>query len=116
MTTGTHPETSPREAGAGGPGIGREGNAATADSRNSNKDSSKEKTFGSSPTVEQAMNDSDGKGGPPDSIPTAGGERIGTKHWGESKIIPAVPQLSEEDSTFALSYSIAASSYATCRD
>jgi len=31
------------------------------------------------------------KGGPPPSIPDAGGERIGTKHWGESKVIPEVP-------------------------
>lgn len=27
-----------------------------------------------------------------DSIPTAGGERLGEKHWGESKIVPDVPK------------------------
>ena len=27
-----------------------------------------------------------------DSIPTAGGEKLGSKHWGESKIVPDVPK------------------------
>jgi len=43
------------------------------------------------PTMKEAQNESDGHGGPPTNIPMAGGERIGTKHWGESKVIPDVP-------------------------
>jgi len=36
--------------------------------------------------------------GPPDTIPMAGGERIGTKHWGESKVIKDTPlPKSEQD-------------------
>lgn len=27
----------------------------------------------------------------PDSIPTAGGEKLGEKHWGESQIVPELP-------------------------
>lgn len=33
----------------------------------------------------------------PDSIPTAGGERLGEKHWGESKMVPDVPQKRDEE-------------------
>ena len=32
-----------------------------------------------------------------DAIPTAGGERLGDKHWGESKIVPDVPKASESE-------------------
>lgn len=42
--------------------------------------------------------DADYKNGPPPNIPTAGGERIGTKHWGESKIIPDNPKPTAENS------------------
>lgn len=34
---------------------------------------------------------SGGKLDNPDAIPTAGGERLGKKHWGESKIVPENP-------------------------
>lgn len=33
----------------------------------------------------------------PDSIPTAGGERLGEKHWGESKFVPDVPKSKSEN-------------------
>lgn len=32
----------------------------------------------------------------PSSIPTAGGERLGEKHWGESKIVPDNPKAAQE--------------------
>ena len=32
-----------------------------------------------------------------DAIPTAGGERLGEKHWGESKIVPDVPKSQQEE-------------------
>ena len=31
-----------------------------------------------------------------EAIPTAGGERLGDKHWGESKVVPDVPKKQEE--------------------
>lgn len=33
----------------------------------------------------------------PDSIPSAGGERLGEKHWGESKMVADVPQKRESE-------------------
>lgn len=33
----------------------------------------------------------------PDSIPTAGGERLGEKHWGESKVVPDVPKKQDQE-------------------
>lgn len=33
----------------------------------------------------------------PESIPTAGGERLGEKHWGESKMVPDVPKTQKEE-------------------
>ncbi|GAB7340918.1 hypothetical protein MBLNU457_7269t1 [Dothideomycetes sp. NU457] len=38
-----------------------------------------------------------GTSGPPESIPMAGNERIGTKHWGESKVIKDTPLPRNED-------------------
>ena len=37
----------------------------------------------------------DGKRENRDAIPTAGGQKLGAKHWGESKIVPEVPKLTE---------------------
>ncbi len=36
----------------------------------------------------------------PDSIPTAGGEQLGKKHWGESKVVPDNPKPQEVRSSF----------------
>ncbi|KAF2217986.1 hypothetical protein CERZMDRAFT_89658 [Cercospora zeae-maydis SCOH1-5] len=33
-----------------------------------------------------------GKSENPDAIPTAGGQRLGEEHWGESKIVPDLPE------------------------
>ena len=33
-----------------------------------------------------------------DAIPTAGGERLGEKHWGESKMVPDLPKKRDEES------------------
>ncbi|KAK5134400.1 hypothetical protein LTR08_006580 [Meristemomyces frigidus] len=32
----------------------------------------------------------------PDAIPTAGGEKLGQKHWGESKVVPENPKPQSE--------------------
>ena len=32
-----------------------------------------------------------------DAIPTAGGEKLGQKHWGESDIVPDVPKKRESE-------------------
>lgn len=33
----------------------------------------------------------------PDSIPSAGGEKLGGKHWGESKVVPELPPKQDSD-------------------
>ena len=33
----------------------------------------------------------------PDSIPSAGGERLGKQHWGESQMVPEIPKKRESE-------------------
>ena len=97
--TGSEAPTSERHQSTGGPMDERQGSAAQqGEERREAREERQEERQEEKQEGDGAVKKTGGGTGNlenKDAIPTAGGERLGEKHWGESKIVPENPKPAE---------------------